>query len=389
MNSWPGRGATGRRGGARLGRAARPRAVRVDALLLSLLHRARVPAPHRGAAGRRPARRTRVRLDPAPVRRHGHGADGARHAAPRRRAPDRHAAGRPPGGATSRLVQRVGPAETLRATPRPSRRASTRSWPACRTPSWPTTQARRSLSRATLYQRALPGRAGSPLVRRWAARCGGPRGGTGHRLELSATSARLVRAIDDLDAQRPARTRSARVRPAPLRLPRAGLAALGRPAFRWPCPSWPTLWPPTRSGSRVWGWTPAAARTELRSSTLSRCLEERGALRLAEAPSGGRTPRARGGALRHRPRRRARAAGPRGWCTTSARRGAARHERRSGATAGAATRGTTPGAAWSSTPGVLRRGRRGRTERAATPGIAADVTGSPGWPWSVAPKVWR
>lgn len=70
----------------------------------------------------------------------------------------------------------------------------------------------RTVLRHPLVSERYPNAAALPLVRRWAdqLRTDLP-AALGHRLELSGTSARLVRAHDDLDARRPARTRSDRV----------------------------------------------------------------------------------------------------------------------------------------------------------------------------------
>lgn len=70
----------------------------------------------------------------------------------------------------------------------------------------------RTVLRHPLVSDRYPNATALPLVRRWAdqLRTDLP-AAFGHRLELTGTSARLVRVHDDLDARRPARTRNDRV----------------------------------------------------------------------------------------------------------------------------------------------------------------------------------
>lgn len=70
----------------------------------------------------------------------------------------------------------------------------------------------RTVLRHPLISDRYPNSAALPLVRRWAdqLRVDLP-AAFGHRLELTGTSARLVRVQDDLDARRPARTRNERI----------------------------------------------------------------------------------------------------------------------------------------------------------------------------------
>lgn len=70
----------------------------------------------------------------------------------------------------------------------------------------------RTVLRHPLISERYPNAAALPLVRRWADHLRTDLAAAfGHRLELTATSARLVRVHDDLDARRPARTRNDRV----------------------------------------------------------------------------------------------------------------------------------------------------------------------------------
>lgn len=69
----------------------------------------------------------------------------------------------------------------------------------------------RTLLRHPLISERYPDASALPLVRRWSAQLRADLAeALGYRLELSATVARLVRAVDDLDAGRPARTRTER-----------------------------------------------------------------------------------------------------------------------------------------------------------------------------------
>ena len=161
----------------------------------------------------------------------------------------------------------------------------------------------RTVLRHPLISEHYPDRAALPLVRRWSARAAGRPGRrrSGYRLELHGHPARLVRAIDDLDAAPPGRhAQRAAVRP-----------AAATPTSRWCSPR--SAGPASRSrcreladtvaadaqpDRRAWGWTPAAAPTGGRSSTPSagwrsaaRCGSPTG------RPGRGRTTRARGEAL--------------------------------------------------------------------------------------------
>ena len=70
----------------------------------------------------------------------------------------------------------------------------------------------RTVLRHPLISEQYPDQKALPLVRRWSAQLRADLAeALGYRLELSGTSARLVRMIDDLDPTQPARTRTGRV----------------------------------------------------------------------------------------------------------------------------------------------------------------------------------
>ncbi|MGD9529846.1 DUF2398 family protein [Pseudonocardia sp.] len=70
----------------------------------------------------------------------------------------------------------------------------------------------RTVLRHPLISSRYPDAAALPLVRRWSTQLRADLAAAlGYRLELTASSARLIRTIDDLDSRRPARTRSGRV----------------------------------------------------------------------------------------------------------------------------------------------------------------------------------
>ena len=90
----------------------------------------------------------------------------------------------------------------------------------------------RTVLRHPLISEQYPDQKALPLVRRWSAQLRADLAeALGYRLELSGTSARLVRMIDDLDPTQPARTRTGRVfdrqRYACLALVLAGLGRAG------------------------------------------------------------------------------------------------------------------------------------------------------------------
>jgi uncharacterized protein (TIGR02678 family) len=142
----------------------------------------------------------------------------------------------------------------------------------------------RTLLRHPLISEHYPDRAALPLVRRWAAQLRSDLAtALGHRVELSATAARLVRAIDDLDAHRPARTRSDRVfdrrRYAYLALV---LAALGRAGLQVALSELADT--VAADAQRIEGLGLDTGRGAHRAAFVDvvTWLEERGALRLAD-----------------------------------------------------------------------------------------------------------
>ena len=142
----------------------------------------------------------------------------------------------------------------------------------------------RTVLRHPLISEHYPDRAALPLVRRWSAQLRVDLAAAlGHRLELSATSARLVRAIDDLDVQRPARTRSGRVfdrrRYAYLALV---LAALGRAGVQVALSDLADT--VAADAQRIEGLGLDTGRGPHRAAFVDvvTWLEERGALRLAD-----------------------------------------------------------------------------------------------------------
>lgn len=142
----------------------------------------------------------------------------------------------------------------------------------------------RTVLRHPLISERYPDRAALPLVRRWSAQLRADMSAAlGHRLELSATSARLVRAIDDLDARRPARTRSGRIfdrrRYAYLALV---LAALGRAGIQVALSELAAT--VAADAQRIEGLGLDTGRGPQRAAFVDvvTWLEERGALRLAD-----------------------------------------------------------------------------------------------------------
>jgi uncharacterized protein (TIGR02678 family) len=142
----------------------------------------------------------------------------------------------------------------------------------------------RTVLRHPLISEHYPDRAALPLVRRWSAQLRVDlTWALGHRLELSATSARLVRAIDDLDPHRPARTRNGRVfdrrRYAYLALV---LAALGRAGIQVALSE--LAGTVAADAQRIEGLGLDTGRGPHRAAFVDvvTWLEERGALRLAD-----------------------------------------------------------------------------------------------------------
>ena len=220
-----------------------------------------------------------------------------------------------------------------------------------------------------------------PLVRRFSARCagsGGRRSATGW--SCTATTARLVRASDDLDASQPAR--SAADRPFDRRryaYLRCAWPRSAGPACRSRCPSWPTRSPPTRS--RIDGPGPGHRPGSDRAAFVDAVawLEERGALRLADGSArrvGGRPGRAarrsttstatccspcyRPTRMVQPPRLR------RGRCSSATRRSGATSGRRDAAQRGPARPGRAAGRLYDEVDD-------GRAQRLRAPALAADV----------------
>ena len=142
----------------------------------------------------------------------------------------------------------------------------------------------RTLLRHPLISEHHPDRTALPLVRRWSAELRTDlTTALGYRLELSATAARLVRAIDDLDTGRPARTRSDRVfdrrRYAYLALV---LAALGRAGIQVALSELADT--VAADAQRIDGLGLDTGRGAHRAAFVDvvTWLEERGALRLAD-----------------------------------------------------------------------------------------------------------
>jgi uncharacterized protein (TIGR02678 family) len=142
----------------------------------------------------------------------------------------------------------------------------------------------RTVLRHPLISEHYPDRVALPLVRRWSAQLRADlTSALGYRLELSSTSARLVRVIDDLDARRPARTRSGRVfdrrRYAYLALV---LAALGRAGIQVALSE--LAGTVAADAQRIEGLGLDTGRGPHRAAFVDvvTWLEERGALRLAD-----------------------------------------------------------------------------------------------------------
>ena len=142
----------------------------------------------------------------------------------------------------------------------------------------------RTLLRHPLISEQYPDRSALPLVRRWSAQLRTDLAvALGYRLELSTTVARLVRAVDDLDTGRPARTRSDRVfdrrRYAYLALV---LAALGRAGIQVALSELADT--VAADAQRIDGLGLDTGRGAHRAAFVDvvTWLEERGALRLAD-----------------------------------------------------------------------------------------------------------
>ena len=142
----------------------------------------------------------------------------------------------------------------------------------------------RTLLRHPLISERYPDATALPLVRRWSTQLRTDlTSALGYRLELSATSARLVRAIDELDTRHPARTRSGRVfdrrRYAYLALV---LAALGRAGVQVALSELADT--VAADAQRIEGLGLDTGRGPHRAAFVDvvTWLEERGALRLAD-----------------------------------------------------------------------------------------------------------
>jgi uncharacterized protein (TIGR02678 family) len=142
----------------------------------------------------------------------------------------------------------------------------------------------RTVLRHPLISEQYPDPTALPLVRRWSAQLRADLSeALGYRLELSGTAARLVRAIDDLDATQPARTRTGRVfdrqRYAYLALV---LAALGRAGMQVALSELAEV--VAADANRIAGLGLDTGRGPDRAAFVDvvTWLEERGALRLAD-----------------------------------------------------------------------------------------------------------
>ena len=142
----------------------------------------------------------------------------------------------------------------------------------------------RTVLRYPLISEQYPDPKALPLVRRWSAQLRADVSeALGYRLELSVTAARLVRAIDDLDATQPARTRTGRLfdrqRYAYLALV---LAALGRAGAQLALSELAEV--VAADANRITGLGLDTARGPDRAAFVDVVgwLEDRGALRLAD-----------------------------------------------------------------------------------------------------------
>lgn len=142
----------------------------------------------------------------------------------------------------------------------------------------------RTLLRHPLISERYPDPKALPLVRRWSAQLRGDLSeALGYRLELSATAARLVRVVDDLDAGAPARTRTERAfdrkRYAYLALV---LAAVGRAGVQIALSELAEV--VAADANRITGLGLDTGRGPDRAAFVDvvTWLEERGALRLAD-----------------------------------------------------------------------------------------------------------
>lgn len=142
----------------------------------------------------------------------------------------------------------------------------------------------RTVLRHPLISEQHPDPTALPLVRRWSAQLRTDLSeALGYRLELSATAARLVRSIDDLDTTQPARTRTGRTfdrqRYAYLALV---LAALGRAGVQVALSELAEV--VAADANRITGLGLDTGRGADRAAFVDvvTWLEERGALRLAD-----------------------------------------------------------------------------------------------------------
>lgn len=142
----------------------------------------------------------------------------------------------------------------------------------------------RTVLRHPLVSERYPNAVALPLVRRWAdqLRTDLP-AALGHRLELTGTSARLMRAHDDLDARRPARTRNNRVfdrrRYAYLALV---LAALGRSGIQLALSELADTVAADADRVPALGLDPGSGTHRAAFVDVVSWLEDRGALHLAD-----------------------------------------------------------------------------------------------------------
>lgn len=142
----------------------------------------------------------------------------------------------------------------------------------------------RTVLRHPLISERYPDAGALPLVRRWSAQLRGDLAeALGYRFELSATAARLVRAIDDLDAAQPAHTRTGRTfdrrRYAYLALV---LAAIGRAGIQVALSELAEV--VAADANRITGLGLDTGRGPDRAAFVDvvTWLEDRGALRLAD-----------------------------------------------------------------------------------------------------------